>query len=512
MPSNTYCAVYDFELMPYALGDVLTWNVKTAVECELAGCEKVDIYISHDPRYPASIYQRDTVTRENHGLFFSELSGAFGTHPRLGNQFVFRSRDEMLLRLQDAAMGNAANANALSRYMDVVKRRDDEQAVIDYFTQSIHTHEQLNAFAAKTGRIPLLQPSDGCMPDIDGLLASRFAGKRMVAVHTRLRRLDAGYGGSHSHARDSDVLDWYEFLREAGAKHPDVMFVLLGRLQEKPVEFLRLSNVLNLRTLGLGLGHELSLITRCNLFMGTSSGFAAMANFCTTPYFITRMTPESCKAYQIPNGADRLPFAQPGQFLVYEPESPAMLMRLLETGLQGAQPPYPGAGPGIDKAIDVRSWDWERAQWLAPNATTYRFFVDDDYSDKEMAVLVYPKLREAHKALTAGNTQSAERLLKRIEASFPRACARFKDYLTFKKKLARLKGDREVLQKCDAALTAIHVPEGGVPKRIANAIIRLAKWSYPTLLKLRDIWKRKYRIPRRVLSLVKKSAMRGHIA
>ena len=34
---GNYCAVYDFELMPYALGDVLTWNVQTAIRCEEAG-------------------------------------------------------------------------------------------------------------------------------------------------------------------------------------------------------------------------------------------------------------------------------------------------------------------------------------------------------------------------------------------------------------------------------------------------------------------------------------------
>ena len=58
-----------------------------------------------------------------------------------------------------------------------------------------------------------------------------------------------------------------------------MQFVVVGRLQEKPLELLRLPNVISLRTLGLGLGHELTLMLRCDLFIGTSSGFAAMANF-----------------------------------------------------------------------------------------------------------------------------------------------------------------------------------------------------------------------------------------
>ena len=37
MTGRIYCAVYDFGLFPYALGDVLTWNVQTAIRCEELG-------------------------------------------------------------------------------------------------------------------------------------------------------------------------------------------------------------------------------------------------------------------------------------------------------------------------------------------------------------------------------------------------------------------------------------------------------------------------------------------
>ena len=88
MTAARYCGIYDFELLPYALGDVLTWNIQTAIRCEQLGRERVDVYVCMDERYPSSIYQRGLVTAENCGLFFNELYGAFGTHPRLGNLFV----------------------------------------------------------------------------------------------------------------------------------------------------------------------------------------------------------------------------------------------------------------------------------------------------------------------------------------------------------------------------------------------------------------------------------------
>lgn len=497
MPANTLCAIYDFELMPYALGDVLTWNVQTAIECEAAGCAKVDVYICHDARYPASIYQRDLVNAENYGLFFSELYGAFGTHPQLGNLLVYRSRDEMLGRLREEAQGASSNVSALPGYVEILARRHDEAAVIEYFTQKVHTHAQLNAHHATAGRIPLLRPSLGCEPDIAGLIGARFAGKRLVALHTRLRRLDAGYGGAYSYARDSDVLEWYEFLRAAQQKHPDVMFVLLGRLQEKPLEFLRLPNVVNLRTLGLGLGHELTLITQCDLFMGTSSGFAAMANFCTTPYFITHMTPAACNAYQIPFGAERLPFAQPRQVLVYEAESAAMLMRLLESGLAQSPPRQRPPGSGVDASIDVRSWEWERAQWLAPSAATYRFYADDRYADKEMAFLLSPKIREARVALARGRLDFAHQLLQRIQACFPRLCLRFNDYLRVKEKVAVTRGDFAQAHACRVNLARIAPSATGLAYLLAT-LRRAARWAYPTKMTLIDYWKRKHRIPRKI--------------
>ena len=117
MSGRSLCAVYDFELMPYALGDVLTWNVQTAIRCEELGRERVDVFICLDERYPTNFYQRDVVFAENSALFFNELFGAFGTHPRIGNLFFFRHREEMLERLRDVATGDAEGTEFLADYV-----------------------------------------------------------------------------------------------------------------------------------------------------------------------------------------------------------------------------------------------------------------------------------------------------------------------------------------------------------------------------------------------------------
>jgi hypothetical protein len=513
MTGRTYSAVYDFGLFPFALGDVLTWNVQTAIRCEELGRERVDTYICVDEHQPPNLFQRDLITADNCGLFFNELFGAFGTHPKPGNVFLYRRREQMQQRLREALRGDAANledladyGRALADYERALTTRGAGPALmIEYFTKSLHSHERINAYAAAHGGIPLLRPSMGCEPDVTGLLTKRFAGNRIVAIQMRQRRLDAGYGAEFTYWRDSDFLEWYEFLKEAGKTHPDVQFVVMGRLQEKPLELLRLPNVISLRTLGLGLGHELSLLLRSDLFIGTSSGFAALANFSEVPYFITRMNPEACRAFAIAPGSERLPFAGERQILVYEPETRDLLMRLLERGLQGVPPRSGTSGPPSDGVIDARSWEWEQSRWLQPGATTNRLFTDDCYSDKETAFLVWPRIKEANAAWRKGLKDRAWMLLHRLETCFPRMCERFPEFLRLRAKLAAERNEREVLTSCKANLKKL-TAQG---KRLAGfpaILVRRWHWSYPLRVRVRKrlvyIWERKHRIPGKLASIL----------
>ncbi|MEM9209886.1 MAG: hypothetical protein AAGA63_00245 [Pseudomonadota bacterium] len=425
MADKAYCAIYDFELLPYALGDVLTWNVQTSRLATEAGRNRVDVFICLDPNRPASIYQRGLVVPENAGLFFNELFGAFGTHPMLGTIHFFWSRDELMDRMRDIARSDEVNAEVLRNYEEVLTQRENEAELNAYFIRYIYSHSQLNDFAAKTGEIPMLVASRGCEPEVSGLLATVLAGKHIVVIHPRLRRLDAGLGGDHTYFRDSDFLEWFEFVRRCEIEYPDVQFVVMGRMQEKPLELLRRPNVTTLRAFGLGLGHELTLMLHADLFIGTSSGFAAMANFCAIPYFVTNMNKESCNAYAIEEGADRLPFAQPNQFLIYEKETTGLLLSLLQQGLSSADTDRKLETIERPTDVDVRDFDRMRTDWLSPHASTYRFFLDDAYADQETSFLVWNKVQAAHEDLEAGRTAEAKTVSKRISKNFPRLASTF---------------------------------------------------------------------------------------
>ncbi len=486
MITTNLIAIYDFEFFPYALGDVLTWNVRTAMRCEEAGKQTIDVYICLDKDHPASIYQRGLINADNFELFFNELYGAFGTNPKLGNIYIFRQRTAMLDILEEiATKTDEQNLEAIHDYLALIQEKvsdgivrkvynaiekrirsnplmkkiirrivpaklqesvrdnlSDEKKLNDYFIKNIYSHEHINQFAEQRGYIPFLQPSLGCTPDVDEVIARQFKGKKIVPFHLRLRRLDIGYGGDHTYARDSDFLEWYDFLNEAADKYPEVQFVVLGRLQEKPLEILRLPNVASLRIYGMGLGHELTLMLKSDLFIGTSSGFAALANFSALPYFITRMNPGSCQAYAIPEHAEKLPFAKNNQKLIYEQETSQLLMSLLEEGL-GLKSSSKSTivHDATSQVINVSDWVKSHATPFNSARTTSRFYKDEKYCNEETAYLLTPYLEKAREAINNQQNELAEDILFKIQKNFSGLCNKFPEYISLQEALVKKEGE-----------------------------------------------------------------------
>jgi len=417
--TNSIIGIYDFGVLPYALGDVLTWNVMTAIRCVELERSKVDVHICLDAAHPSYIDQHELVNADNYELFFTELYSAFCTSPTLGTIYIHRSRDRLLTELQKV---DTVNAGAIQDYLSVLEcdasGKDQvgpgELALRHYFTKYIQSHSTINKFAAKTGEIPLLKGIAGCDAEINPIGAQLFANKKVVPFHMRLRRLDVSFGGEPSYARDSNFLEWYEFIKSAAHSHPDVQFVALGRLQEKPLEILRLPNVTNLRVLGMGLGHELTLMLRSDLFIGASSGFAAFANFSSIPYFITKMTEGACRAYDIPFGANKLPFAFSCQELIYEPETSDLLLRLLEKGLAASRDKPRNEDTGRDgdsKAVADSSL-----------AATSRYYIGDLYRIQETGRLLLLDAHEAKEKWLRGELAEVRRTVRNAMNNFADIC------------------------------------------------------------------------------------------
>lgn len=499
MSSNNHLiGIYDFEFFPYALGDVLTWNVRAAMRCDELNIHALDVYICIDEKNPASIYQRGLINQDNFELFFNELYSAFGTNPKLRNLYIFRQRDSLLAKLEEVK--DEHNLEIIEDYLTILQKNgtegrfskflatiskktrvspvvhkilkrfipvslkatfydkfSQETILNNYFIKYIYSHENINAFFTQRGYIPFLTSALGCKPDIEELIARRFKGKKLVPFHLRLRQLDIGYGGAHTYGRDSDFLEWYDFLKKASIKYPEVQFVALGRLQEKPLAILRLPNVVSLRIYGLSLGHELCLMLKSDLFIGSSSGFAAFANFSTIPYFITRMNEGACKAYGIPFGAEKLPFANEQQLLIYKEESSTLLLSLLEKGLSltassevvSSIKPLPAA------QINLTEWIKLHSQAVNFARTTSRFYIDKKYRQEETAYLLLPSLEKARQAFIEQGSEKAKNILLQIQQHFPNLCDKLAHYLLLHGSIAIEEKNLASLQKCLAHLDSL---------------------------------------------------------
>lgn len=311
-PGNPMIGIYDFSYGPYALGDALTWTMNLNVLAASAGCDAIDQYLVINPIKPASRYQ-PFVNEHNYVEIIDNLSPAFLCSPLLRSLKVIRHLPGFNLFL----------------LREVVRRRPMWPSFFNHLRGKLDftSHRRINAYYRRHGRLPWLCAPRGYGAWADVFRRTHCDGRFVVAVNIRLGALSLRPATLD---RDSPLPEWQAFFRRAGARHPDALFVLLGGYTEWDRQMLRLPNVLIPRAMGFGLGHELALLHRADMFMGSSSGFASMATFCDKPYIITNIQHLFSFYIDIPVGARHYPFGNENQILHWEKENQDVLLALFE--------------------------------------------------------------------------------------------------------------------------------------------------------------------------------------
>ena len=313
---DVYHDIYDFSIWPISLGDILTWGVKSALRAKAAGRKAVHVHLICDPQksgfgpLQGSNYLVD--------LLVAEALPAFYSHPLFGGLSLYRSRDHYRAAIAKVVQDDAV-ARAVHDEIDgYFQNRANFDATVQCFKKFCSYHQDINDCFQKTGTLPKVGFLEDCLVDWHALQSQFPKETFWVTVQFRYRKMDSGMPVSEEGLRrDAPFLNWYNFICEAGKQYPFVRFVLLGRVQEKPLELLRQPNVVVLRTLGMNLGHELTALINSDLYMGSPSGFAQAAHFSEVPYDIFNCTEDGCKNYDIPYGTERLPNANARQRLHY---------------------------------------------------------------------------------------------------------------------------------------------------------------------------------------------------
>jgi hypothetical protein len=312
-PEGVFAAFIDFEYHHYALGDLLTKLVEIGCAAVNADCSAVDLYIGVDEHRPAAPKQ-GFILPENYTFHLEALVPAMLCQPMLRSLHFLRDGGLSLNFIRRAA--HKSGSPMWPSYSEQINR-------------SVHYpygHASINQHYRQYGTLPSLNAPKGYEAWVDAFIRDRLQGKFIVAVNTRQSRLTQTPATTY---RDADLSVWNAFFSRVHEVYPEVQFLRVGGFSELDNESFRHGNVTAIRQLGLDLSHELALLTKSNMFMGTSSGFGAMATFTDIPYLICNVEKCFAGAAEVKVG-DPYPFALEGQTLLWREEDADFLFAYLE--------------------------------------------------------------------------------------------------------------------------------------------------------------------------------------
>jgi hypothetical protein len=304
--------ILDFRYAPYALGDTFTWLTNVQIKAHLHGHKRIDLVLISLPEKRARGHQ-PYITSYNQVQVMEGLLPAFLTCPSVNSLRIFQSKNKVSQRILGAILSHAVTWPTLKSHF---------KGLLDPAS-----HSCINAFYAKHKWLPRLQAPAGFKSETQ-YFRSRYVRQRVpIVINIRQRALTHDPAALH---RDSSADAWYDFLAQAHRRWSNAAFILVGGFSEWERRFAHLPNVVIPRTLGFGLGHELTLLFEGAPFFGTSSGFSAAATFSNTPYTITKVEHQTTANIGLPVGTERYPFALHQQWLNWEDETAPLLSDLFE--------------------------------------------------------------------------------------------------------------------------------------------------------------------------------------
>lgn len=307
--NDVFPVIWDFAARPYALGDILTTLIDWTVKAKKQNKQWLDIYVIATPERPASAKQ-PYIGSLNFEKYLFELLPAFNFCPIVRNVHLIRSREQMEKTLLAWNYHRIDSSPALNRYNDELNQQQpfmgDFKNIKAYFDE----HKSVPRFRQLKSESPLK----------DELLFGFKANSIFVTVHIRQRskEIHSQHGGALY--RDSNQDTWLEFIKQAAITHPQVVFIVIGRLAEFTRQLYACNNVVILKHYGLGLIDELTAIQHSDLFMGGISGPAMFAMFTNTPYVLFQSeanASESAKYFNEPEGKEQPFFTLNNQRIIW---------------------------------------------------------------------------------------------------------------------------------------------------------------------------------------------------
>jgi hypothetical protein len=299
--------IYDFQYLPFSLGDILTWTVHLTVQAQEANWEPKEIRYRHQLRY--SHPMQPFIQPGQGKKYLGELPEAFLFNP-------------LRLKTVEEKESHPTRDSILTEYGRNLKNlREESSRGIDikkqtkFFIRHVASHEKLNQHYRLGGQIPLLKAPASVMKQTAKLIRQATGKTKWICLHIRFRGYDQRWDLSDA-SRNADPVAWFQILETISASyHPTHAILLMGEIANYHPSFQNIPGIVSLRVRGGTLQNDLAAVLGAEAFLGSSSGFATAANFSRTPYVVFNVTPSGYENYAIPQNAEKLPFAGPRQFL-----------------------------------------------------------------------------------------------------------------------------------------------------------------------------------------------------
>lgn len=308
-------AIADFSTIGVALGFFILFQTRLLCEAYLKKINKVDFALVYNPENPVGEkHKKDAlwVNRDNFHLHFAELIPLLNVNPKLGSVLVFNSHNDFDGFLER----NSKNYLLQPSFFNYVNKNKITTGTLVF----------LRDFYLKYKFLPKLEISNFVSLWTKAFIKKYAKDKYLIAVNLRSNPL-------FGHERNAAVDAWEHFFTYCFKRHPDVIFVILGRESEIADNLRNLANVIYAQDHEVNIQHTLSFIKHSLFYMATSSGPA------TYP-MLTEDIPYIIVSFQIPDVSYNYNWFKPGtllpwqneelQKIIWEKESPELLIKEFE--------------------------------------------------------------------------------------------------------------------------------------------------------------------------------------
>lgn len=258
--------IWDYKLMPWSVGDLLTFIETLSVLKLQHNADRVDVCVVCDKENPAGNRGYKNINSSNFHYYLFSLLPIINTSPYLGSVFQFDSRSEF-----NSFLKKNINKYILYPSLDgLLKETFNFHGGADF--------KEIHDFKKKHGFVPSLAIDDYHLSWAHNFYKSKIEDRIPVAVALRNRPDGAG--------SNTDQQAWLGFFDLCKIKFPTTVFVIIGTREEAFDGLKTRENVIVAKDYGSTLSDDFALMRTSFLFMGMCSGINIISIFSDHPFLI----------------------------------------------------------------------------------------------------------------------------------------------------------------------------------------------------------------------------------